>query len=349
VTDRARVRLLLGVVLLLGCEHSLPPSGVPDRWIGPWRAGTPARLTAFGVNAIGLSSDGAHILFTTRDDSPTTGPRGERTPRDTNDVCLGLVPATGGSGTRMVCDRRPGQQDSANVVVTAALAAGGRLLQVISVGPIDTPTPVREHLELYLGNTVDKGIRRFQMTLYHDVNGQLTVPPGTLNWLTDLTWIGPETFAALGHFSPPALHGPALTYLGIVIGRIGPDSATTTLLSDRPRPLQIVGGPGGTLLLAYGSGEIVAITAAGQVRWSTRIPIAPGARLLGVGCQANGCVAATEAASSGLIRRWQFSRDGDEATPGPETQADGPVGRLFVSSADGALIFSVGSHLYRAD
>ncbi|HET9064428.1 MAG TPA: hypothetical protein VFN22_01225 [Gemmatimonadales bacterium] len=346
---RGRLGVLLAATLLLGCEHSLPPSGVSDRWIGPWQAGTPARLTAFGANAIGLSADGLHVLFTTRDDRPITGPSGERTPHDTNDVCLGLLPATGGSGTRMVCDRRPGQQDSANAVVAAAVAAGGRLLQVISVGPIDTFTPVREHLELYLGNTVDKGIRRFQMTLYHDANGQLTMPPGTLNWLTDLTWIGSATFAALGHFTPPALHGPALNYLGIVIGQIGPDSATTTLLTDHPRPLQIAAGPGGTLLLVYGSGEIVAITSTGQPRWSTRIPIAPGARLLGVGCQASGCVAATTEASPGLIRRWRFSRDGGEATQGPDTQAPGPVGRLFISAADGALIFAVGSQLYRAD
>lgn len=343
-----RSGLFLGAMLLLGCEHSMPPSGVADRWTGPWRDGAPAQLTAFPVNVIGLSADGAQVLYTKQNRLPQTDPDGKRSTRDTADVCLGLLPAAGGSGTFMDCDRRAGQLDSLNRLVTAAVDAAGRTLSVVSVGPIDTVVPVREHLELYLGNTRDKGDRRRLMTLYHDIAGQAVVPSGTLNWLTDIAWLDADRFIALGHHSSPALT-LQLSYLGLVIGQIGPDSATTTLLTDRPRPFQIAAGPGGTILLAYGSGEIVAIAANGDARWTSRVPLAPGARMLGVGCYAGGCLAVTEEAVPGSLQRWIVGPGHEQATAAAVSQAENPISRLYVSSRDGALIFTMGGGLFRFD
>ncbi|MEO8479595.1 MAG: hypothetical protein ABI542_08175 [Gemmatimonadota bacterium] len=339
--------MLLLAVLLVGCEHSMPPSGVSDRWTGPWRDGDPAQLTAFQVRMIGLSADGAQVVFTVRRGTPVTGPNGTHSPQDGYDGCLGLLPATGGSGTFLACDDRSGQQDSLNVILAAAVDAEGQLLQEINVGPIDGYSPVREHVELYLGSTHDRAVRRRLMTLYHDVNGQLTVPPGSLNWLTDLVWLGPNQFAAIGYYAPAALQ-PSLNYLGIVVGQIGPDSATTTLVTSRPRPSQIVRGPEGTTLLVYTSGEVIAMAPTGEDRWVVRIPLTPGASLIGAGCHPGGCLAVTEEATPGLLTRWQFD-PGGEPTPGASSQANGPVGRLWVSARDGALIFPTGGGLYRFD
>ncbi len=297
---------------------------------------------------IGLSADGAQVLFIKQNRIPQTGPDGSRSTRDTADICLGLLPTAGGSGTFMDCDRRAGQLDSLNRVVTAALDAAGRILSVVSIGPIDTFVPVREHLDLYLGNTRDKGDRRRLMTLYHDVNGQLTVPPGSLNWLTDLVWLGPNRFAALGHFAPAALQ-LSLNYLGIVIGQIGPDSATATLLTDRARPFQIAAGPDGTVLLVYGSGEVVAISPDGDARWTSRVALAPGARMLAAGCHPGGCLAVTGEATPGLLQRWTIGPEQSEARAATASQAGNPISRLFVSARDGALIFPTGSGLFRFD
>ncbi len=338
--------MLVLAVLLLGCEHSIPPSGVSDRHTGPWRDGTPAQLTAFPVNAIGLSADGAQVLFIKQNRIPQTDPDGSRSTRDTADVCLGLLPAAGGSGTFMDCDRRAGQLDSLNRVVTAALDGSDRTLSVVSVGPVDTFVPVREHAELYLGNTRDKGDRRRLMTLYRDSAGLAVVPPGTPNWLTDLAWLDGDHFVALGFYARPALTLP-LDYLGIVIGQIGPDSATTTLLTDRPRPFQIVAGPNGAVLLVYGSGEVVAISANGDARWTSRVALGPGARMLAAGCHPGGCLAVTGEATPGLLQRWTIGPEQSEGQAATASQAGNPISRLFVSAREGALIFTMGGRLFR--
>lgn len=248
----------------------------------------------------------------------------------------------------MRCDIRPGQEDSLNGVVAAALNSDGRLLEVRSTGPIDFVSPVREHLELYLGSAMDPSVRQFVMTLYRDQDGTPTVASGTVNWLTDLTWVGADRFAALGHHVRPSLT-LQLEYVGIVVGSVATGARSTTILTNRTRPFHITAGPAGTILLVYGSGEVAAISPTGEDQWVAQIPIPTGGRMLGAGCHAAGCLAVTEGPPTGQLTRWRFGPGGGDPIAGASSQANGPVARLWVSARDGALIFTASGGLFRFD
>jgi hypothetical protein len=333
---------------IAGCGHS-PVSSVPvDRWMGAWQAGAPTRLTAHGVAPAGISEDGHSILYLRTNKRPIREPDGLTPPwRDTADVCVGLVPAGGGSGLWEYCDRPPGQRDSVNVIVAAAVSRTGQLLYVTATGPLDTVSPVREHWELYLADTAQPAVRQRLATLYRDREGQAVVPPGTINALGTLQWIGPTRFVAIGSYLEPDLK-PHPSYIGAVLGQIGADSAVLTPLQVPARIRRFAAGPNGTILAEGADRAIYALAATdGSLRGMSTLPDAPDRDIAGLGCTVRGCIVLTRDAFAGIVGYWRLNPTGGVATLLGTLPV--PLAAATYLAPDGAVIYSTPTGLFRID
>ncbi|HEX4601682.1 MAG TPA: hypothetical protein VH116_09860 [Gemmatimonadales bacterium] len=127
------------VLLLAACKHSQPFPLTDYGGHQPFAPGSPRRLTFNLGNdyAPGWLADGSSILYSVvRLDTPHF------------DRCLGLLPATGGTLSRVMCDRAVGYGDSVTVFEESAAAADGRLAYVASRSSVGALAPTRMALVL---------------------------------------------------------------------------------------------------------------------------------------------------------------------------------------------------------
>lgn len=112
---------LIALAALAGCDHGalFRPAGYGSDM--PFTAGTPTRLTFNpGVDRMpAWLPDESGILYSF-----------ERLDRPDRDRCLGLLPATGGSRARELCNRAPAADDSTDVWEWPTVSPGGRLAYV---------------------------------------------------------------------------------------------------------------------------------------------------------------------------------------------------------------------------
>lgn len=129
------LRALAMFAAMVACGHTDPFTSPPYGSDQPFDAAVPTRLTLNDLDDRGAAwlPDGSGILYSTRPES-----------RADRDVCLALLPPTGGRQTRLTCDLSVGGVDSTNAIESAAPAADGRLAFVESSGPIDATSALDE-------------------------------------------------------------------------------------------------------------------------------------------------------------------------------------------------------------
>jgi hypothetical protein len=123
----ARPGCLLALAAAVACGHTEPFGTTPVGSDQPFVASPPVRLT-FNRGADREATwlpDGSAILYSTQ-------PAGRRD----SDVCLALLPSTGGSQRQVTCNLSPAGDDSTDAFESPALAGDGRLAGVVSSSPI---------------------------------------------------------------------------------------------------------------------------------------------------------------------------------------------------------------------
>ena len=111
--------------------------------------------------------------------------------RRDNDVCLALIPATGGSQLQLTCDLSPTGADSADAIESPAPTPDGRIAFVAVASRIQAITPENASISIgSLRNPTDR--RRVQIIPY-------TLPGGPLHsGASQLRWLTPDLLLYLG-------------------------------------------------------------------------------------------------------------------------------------------------------
>jgi hypothetical protein len=184
VTGPGAVRLA-GCFLVLACSHDAPLQPGSYAPNVPPGSGSLVRLT-FNVRA---------------DRSPVWLPDGsgffysrERDDRDDLDRCLALLPASGGSIEREICDRTAAADDSVNAFSAPAIDADGRLAYVRASAPLDVGRPLapRYH-ELVVARLDDPlSVRVLQSMPYQGPSGRGHEEITQVRWVADsvLVYVG---------------------------------------------------------------------------------------------------------------------------------------------------------------
>lgn len=258
------MRRLVLLLLIAGCNHSPVTSWTPDAG-DVWDQGPPIQLTPQRVQFRGFTADGTGILIARRG-QPVGGPSGG-VRRDTSDIGVSVLPISGGSAAWQFRNQGPSQSDSTNRIISAAFSVDGRLLYVEETGPIVFDTnhyPVFWHQELYLGTPQGSpGVRRL-LTLFDEVVGQPTVPHGTINTLDGLQWLDHNRFLATAAHRT-LMPGQDVQRIGLVVGKISPDTVTTELVDNLDGIERFAPAPDGTVLL-QSSRELWILTLADKRR-----------------------------------------------------------------------------------
>ena len=176
------LRAWLLLLSLLGCGHTEPFTATPPGTDQPFDIGPPARLT---VNqgpdrSAAWLPDGSGILYST-----------QQLERRDNDVCLALIPPTGGSQRQLSCDLTPTGADTTEAIESPAPDAGrarglrgGRLC--------DQRDYAEEHGDidrLSVNPAARTGVQPLPYTL----------PSGTLHsGASQLRWLSPDILLYLG-------------------------------------------------------------------------------------------------------------------------------------------------------
>ena len=140
-------------LLIAACDHGAPFTPTVPSEPGPFSPGVPARLTFSGADDRTASwlPDGSAFIYSSEE---------LEAPND-HDRCLRVMPASGGSIERSICERRPGHQDSTDVFQSPAVSPGGRLLYLRAVSRIGNQKSPR--MELALG-TVESPVPAAALT-----------------------------------------------------------------------------------------------------------------------------------------------------------------------------------------
>jgi hypothetical protein len=180
--EPGRTRTWLLLLASLGCGHTEPFSTSPPATDLPFDAGPPARLTLNQGPDRGAAwlPDGSGILYSA-----------QQLGSGDNDVCLALIPATGGSQRQLTCDLSPTGADSADAIESPAPTADGRVAFVARASRIRAITP--ENTSISIGPLANPAARsRVQVIPY-------TIPGGPLHSsASQLRWLTPDLLVYLG-------------------------------------------------------------------------------------------------------------------------------------------------------
>jgi hypothetical protein len=169
----------VGVILLaIGCGHTdsfTNPSQSSDQ---PFDAAPPVRLTlntGSDRDAAWLP-DGSGILYSAAQSS-----------RADADVCLALLPPTGGSQRRLYCDV-PGGADLRDAIQTPAPSSDGRLAFLAAISTVNGQIPFSQAISVSpsLDPSAAIQVRTFP---YTTSDGQVHRTAGELRWLSSGTLV----------------------------------------------------------------------------------------------------------------------------------------------------------------
>jgi hypothetical protein len=329
--------LTLIIALSISCDHTSPIAAAIYTPPDPLVPGAEAKLALSGDDAH-WTSDGSGILY--------VGGCLQR--KAAGAASMRIIPATGGSAIWEMCeDRNSIKQppDSLTSLSTAALGSDGPLLYAECVWPDLDPLigcANLGHITIWLADSGRSwGARRPLFDLYHVILGTPPDPPGKLNELVELRWIGATTFLARGfHLSPSSE-----TMLGLVVGT----TATNPTLTLLPETDQVVAysTANDTNIVFFRSDLLVERMPidGGAAQQVAAVPAAPGRALVDVSCNGSTCLLLTRESIGSAFWRLDLQSNsvsqirGDAATitlaqRSPRSQA------VLVRRPDGYYLYS---------
>jgi len=174
---------LLAACLLLACGHTDPATPPPYGTDTPFDPAPPQRLTYNGAADRGAAwlADGSGLVYSA-----------QQVARPDRDVCLALLPPTGGSQRGLWCDIPDGETQT-DAIEFAAPGSDGRLAFVAASGSIGGTSPVR--VAIALGPSLDPRDAEMVRTFPYTPEGS-TPQEGAehLRWLepTRLAYVGEQ-------------------------------------------------------------------------------------------------------------------------------------------------------------
>jgi hypothetical protein len=173
---------LLALAMVSGCGHSDPFTTPPTGSNQPFDATPPVRLTfnRAADRRVAWLPDGSAILYSTQ-------PAGRRD----HDVCLAVLPSTGGRQLALTCDAFSNPGELTDAIESAAPTSDGRLAFSAATGSIGAPLPNVQALAV--GTVVDPATRRTLLSIPY------TLPGGRLHsGISQLRWLGANRLLYLG-------------------------------------------------------------------------------------------------------------------------------------------------------
>jgi hypothetical protein len=176
---------LLGVCVLFpmgGCGHTEPFSTPDTRSEQPFDVGPPARLTLNQGPDRGAAwlPDGSALFYS-----------GQQQDRRDHDVCLALLPATGGRQLRLTCDLPPNGETHTDALESPAPSADGHLAFVAASSTIGAATASDE--ALVVSPADDPRNRRVLQAVPY------TAPTGRRHsGISQVAWLGQNRILYLG-------------------------------------------------------------------------------------------------------------------------------------------------------
>jgi hypothetical protein len=173
---------LLALAMATGCGHTEPFTTAPTGTDRPFDANPPVRLT-YNRTADREGAwlpDASGILYSTQ-------PAGRRD----HDVCLAILPPTGGQQRGLTCDLFSNIGELTDAIESAAPAADGRLAYSAATGSVGADLPNVQALAV--GSLADPGTRQSLLSIPY------TIPGGRLHGgISQLRWLGLNRLLYLG-------------------------------------------------------------------------------------------------------------------------------------------------------
>ncbi|MES1259208.1 MAG: hypothetical protein ABUL71_01340 [Gemmatimonadota bacterium] len=333
---------------------------------GAFAAGPAERLTFTPTNQDGVSfaasvpqwADGAAgIIYSF---SPRPHQIGEatvlrcvitcvRVAADPRDQCVAMLPPTGGSAYWYLCEDRPFQTDSTNILTNATLNSAGELLYIEMTGRIDINAPLAHHADLWLGNPERIADRRHMLTLYHDIVGRVDTSQSVINWVSEIQWSGTRAFYALGQLKVSGL--PDST-IAVVRGDIGASGATLSPIAATLRKAythMAVIEHGAAILVSDTTPVLRRVSlATGATTAFATMPIDTTGRALAISCRPDACALLTrDGPSSSRPTHWDIWRiDLASAAITPLRSYSRAIGGSVLSPSSGDLVIVDGKDLF---
>jgi hypothetical protein len=127
----------IGALCLHACSHTEPATAPPQGTEQPFDSAPPVRLTFNAGPERGASwlPDGSGIVYSS-----------QQLDRSDHDVCLAVLPPTGGSQRELVCDLSRTGADTTNAIETPAVAPDGRLAFLQLSSSIGGSNPILDQI-----------------------------------------------------------------------------------------------------------------------------------------------------------------------------------------------------------
>jgi hypothetical protein len=183
LTERVRQTLLgaLGALSLSACGHT-EPATAPQGSNQPFDSTPPIRLTfnPGPERAASWLPDGLGIIYST-----------QQSDRRDHDVCLALLPPTGGSQRELVCDLSRTGGDTTNAIESPTAAPDGRLAFVQLSSPIGGSNPILDQIVVAPG--LDAANAQMVEPLPYTIPGEVQHSGASA-----LAWIDPDRLVYVG-------------------------------------------------------------------------------------------------------------------------------------------------------
>jgi hypothetical protein len=173
---------LLALCTLAGCGHSEPFTPRDFGTDQPFDPTPPIQLTFNHGHDRGAAwlPDGSAILYSTQPEGSTD-----------HDVCLAVLPPTGGRQRQLTCDLNPNAERLTEALESAAPAADGRLAYVASTGRVGLIAP--ELQQLSLATVADPVTRVPLLRIPYTIPGRRTH-----GGISQLRWLSSNRLLFLG-------------------------------------------------------------------------------------------------------------------------------------------------------
>ncbi|HEU4800141.1 MAG TPA: hypothetical protein VFS94_05875 [Gemmatimonadales bacterium] len=230
------------LVMLAACDHGAPFAPEVPAEPGPFGPGVPARLTFNSADDRTASwlPDGSAFIYSSEE---LEGP-------SDHDRCLLVMPSSGGTVSRSICERRPGHQDSTDVFQSPVVSPGGRLLYLRAVSRIGNQKSPRMELALA---TLDAPVPATALTPvpYFASSGKTHLLVASPAWLDDehFVYLAQYLWYQGSTFFPDTF----ATGLEIVHGSVDGDAATLSVVPSTEEASSVAAGDQpGTVIATFG-------------------------------------------------------------------------------------------------